>query len=172
VDQHDQVLMSARRLRCNLHGTQLKVYGRWGISYHRLANGAEFNEFAGQRTQVGAFESAAIAPQQPLNPRIWTLYHDSLARLIEQGYPMLPAGDSDGVVPVSSARHPGVQTETLRAAIESAANEGSAGKSPAFNAKIKRQAHAEAELKQHGTSKAGRHDTHCGYPSSRQACWS
>ncbi len=33
--------------------------------------------------------------------------------IIGRGYPMLTAGDSDGVVPVSSARHPGVQTETL-----------------------------------------------------------
>ena len=30
-------------------------------------------------------ESAAVAPLQPLNPRVWTIYHDSLARLIEQG---------------------------------------------------------------------------------------
>jgi len=33
--------------------------------------------------------------------------------IIGSGYPMLTAGDSDGVVPVSSARHPGVQTETM-----------------------------------------------------------
>jgi hypothetical protein len=78
--------------------------------------------------------------QLPVNPNV------RLHSVIGHGYPMLSAGDSDGVVPVSSARHPGVQTETLRPAIESATSEGSAGKSPAFNAKVKRQAHAEAEL--------------------------
>ena len=33
--------------------------------------------------------------------------------LIGHGYPTIGSGNSDGVVPVASARHPGVQTETL-----------------------------------------------------------
>ena len=49
----------------------------------------------------------AALQQMPVNPQV------RLHSIIGRGYPMLTAGDSDGVVPVSSARHPGVQTETL-----------------------------------------------------------
>jgi pimeloyl-ACP methyl ester carboxylesterase len=49
----------------------------------------------------------AAMQQMPVNPQV------RMHSIIGHGYPMLTAGDSDGVVPVSSARHPGVQTETL-----------------------------------------------------------
>jgi len=49
----------------------------------------------------------AALQQMPIHPQV------RLHSIIGRGYPMLTAGDSDGVVPVSSARHPGVQTETL-----------------------------------------------------------
>ncbi len=49
----------------------------------------------------------AALQQMPVNPQV------RMHSIIGHGYPMLTAGDSDGVVPVSSARHPGVQTETL-----------------------------------------------------------
>jgi pimeloyl-ACP methyl ester carboxylesterase len=49
----------------------------------------------------------AAMQQMPVNPQV------RMHSIIGCGYPMLTAGDSDGVVPVSSARHPGVQTETL-----------------------------------------------------------
>ncbi len=49
----------------------------------------------------------AALQQMPVNPQV------RLHSIIGRGCPMLTAGDSDGVVPVSSARHPGVQTETL-----------------------------------------------------------
>ncbi len=49
----------------------------------------------------------AAMRQLPVNPNV------RLHSVIGRGYPMLSAGDSDGIVPVSSARHPGVQTETL-----------------------------------------------------------
>jgi hypothetical protein len=40
---------------------------------------------AGSECWSALHESAAVAPRQPLNPRVWTIYHDSLAELIEQG---------------------------------------------------------------------------------------
>lgn len=49
----------------------------------------------------------AALQQMPVNPRV------SLHSIIGCGYPTLTSGDSDGVVPVASARHPGVQTETF-----------------------------------------------------------
>ena len=49
----------------------------------------------------------AALQQMPVNPQV------RMHSIIGSGCPMLTAGDSDGVVPVSSARHPGVQTETL-----------------------------------------------------------
>ena len=49
----------------------------------------------------------AALRQMPVNPQV------RMHSIIGRGYPMLVSGDSDGVVPVSSARHPGVQTETL-----------------------------------------------------------
>ena len=49
----------------------------------------------------------AALQQLPVNPQV------RLHSIIGQGYPMLASGDTDGVVPVSSARHPGVQTETF-----------------------------------------------------------
>jgi len=49
----------------------------------------------------------AAMQQMPVNPQV------RLHSIIGTGCPMLTAGDSDGIVPVSSARHPGVQTETL-----------------------------------------------------------
>jgi pimeloyl-ACP methyl ester carboxylesterase len=47
----------------------------------------------------------AVMRQLPVNPQV------RMHSIIGRGYPMLISGDSDGVVPVSSARHPGVQTE-------------------------------------------------------------
>jgi triacylglycerol esterase/lipase EstA (alpha/beta hydrolase family) len=49
---------------------------------------------------------AALREMQ-VNPQV------RLHSIIGHGYPMLCNGDSDGVVPVTSARHPGVQTETM-----------------------------------------------------------
>lgn len=49
----------------------------------------------------------AVMQQLPVHPQV------RMHSIIGHGYPMLTAGDSDGVVPVSSARHPGVQTENL-----------------------------------------------------------
>jgi len=49
----------------------------------------------------------AAMRQLPVNPQV------RMHSIIGHGYPMLSSGDSDGVVPVSSARHPGVQTETF-----------------------------------------------------------
>jgi pimeloyl-ACP methyl ester carboxylesterase len=45
--------------------------------------------------------------QMPVNPQV------RLHSIIGHGYPTIGSGNSDGVVPVSSAQHPGVQTETL-----------------------------------------------------------
>jgi pimeloyl-ACP methyl ester carboxylesterase len=57
-----------------------------------------------------------LQPSSPLLAAMRQLPVNPAARMhtvIGHGYPMLSAGDSDGVVPVSSARHPGVQTETM-----------------------------------------------------------
>lgn len=48
----------------------------------------------------------AALQQMPVNPQV------RMHSIIGRGYLTLGAGDSDGVVPASSARHPGVQTET------------------------------------------------------------
>ncbi len=49
----------------------------------------------------------AAMRQMPINPQV------RLHSIIGHGYPMLTSGDADSVVPVSSARHAGVQTETF-----------------------------------------------------------
>ncbi len=49
----------------------------------------------------------AAMKQLPLNPQV------QVHSIIGYGHPMLSSGDSDGVVPISSARHPGAQTETF-----------------------------------------------------------
>jgi hypothetical protein len=57
-----------------------------------------------------------LQPTSPLLAAMRQLPVNHAVRMhtvIGHGYPMLSAGDSDGVVPVSSARHPGVQTETM-----------------------------------------------------------
>lgn len=49
----------------------------------------------------------AVMRQLPVNPQV------RMHSIVGHGYSMLGSGDADGVVPVSSARHPGVQTETF-----------------------------------------------------------
>jgi pimeloyl-ACP methyl ester carboxylesterase len=49
----------------------------------------------------------AALREMPVHPQV------RMHSIIGHGYPTIGSGNSDGVVPVDSARHPGVQTETL-----------------------------------------------------------